>query len=419
MQTILHNCCGLDVHKDSVVACILKTREPLMVERQREDVEKEIRVFETFPNDLARLREWLESESCCHVAMESTGVYWFPIYDALETACDGKMEIIVANARHMKNVPGKKTDIKDSEWIAKLLRAGLLAGSFIPPQDVRELRQLTRYRKNVVEDAGTQKNRIEKTLQQAGFKLSTFLSDIFGISGRNLMRVLLDKGSLSASDVENETKRISSAKKDDIKRAISGQLSLQQRGFLKLQLNHLDELSKHLSTIEQSILTLSVKFKTEIDLLDTIPGIAQTSATAVIAEIGIDMSKFPTAQHFCSWAGVVPGDNKSAGKRKSTRISFGNTYIKGLICECAWAAVRVRDSYLSRFYWKIKQRRGAKKAIIALARKILVIIYHLLKNHHVYDEVKFESAKIKQEAFRLKKLAADAKKLGFNLTPAA
>jgi transposase len=213
MQTILHNCCGLDVHKDSVVACIVKSRKPILIEHRSEDTEKEIRVFATFPNDLLQLRTWLESENCCHVAMESTGVYWFPIYDVLEDACNGKMEIIVANARHMKNVPGKKTDIKDAEWIASLLRAGLLASSFIPPREVRELRQFTRYRKTIVEDIGTQKNRIGKSLQQAGFKLSTFLSDIFGMSGRNLIRVLIDKGCLSDSDVETETRRISQAKK--------------------------------------------------------------------------------------------------------------------------------------------------------------------------------------------------------------
>ena len=285
MQTILHNCCGLDVHKDSVVACILKTRQSLMAERRKEDVEKEIRVFETFPNDLARLRNWLESENCRHVAMESTGVYWHPIYDALEDAFSGKMEIIVANARHMKNVPGKKTDIKDAEWIASLLRAGLLSASFIPPREVRELRQVTRYRKNIVQDIGTQKNRIEKSLQQAGFKLSTFLSDVFGVSGRNLLQVLIDEGSLSAQDVESETRRISAAKKADIIRAISGNLSLHERSFLKLQLSLLDELLVHLAKIEQSIAELSAKFNPEIDLLDTIPGIAKTSATAIIAEI--------------------------------------------------------------------------------------------------------------------------------------
>ena len=316
MQTILDTCCGLDVHKDSVVACLIKSRIPFAIDGSQNDVIKEIRVFKTFLNDLTELRNWLETEGCYHVAMESTGVYWFPVYDALEGACGGKMELLVTNARHMRNVPGKKTDIKDAEWIATLLRAGLLRGSFIPPLNVRELRQVTRYRKNVVEDINTQKNRIEKTLQQAGFKLSTFLSDIFGFSGRNLIRVLIQKGKLTPFDVENETKRISPEKKNEIKLAINGLLSERQRQFLQLQITMLDNLLGHLTVIEQSIADLSMPFMNEIDRLDTIPGIAVTSAAAIIAEIGVDMDKFPTVEHFCSWAGVAPGDNQSAGKKK-------------------------------------------------------------------------------------------------------
>ena len=311
MQVILDVCCGLDVHKESVVACIVKTNP-----NDRDDVIQEIRVFKTFLDDLASLRAWLESENCRHVAMESTGVYWFPVYDALEPAFNGDIEIIVTNARHMRNVPGKKTDIKDSEWIALLLRAGLLAGSFIPPQDVRELRQLTRYRKNVVEDVNTQKNRIEKSLQQAGFKLSTFLSDVFGVSGRNLINVLVKNGKLNPLDVESETKRISQIKKDEIKLSINGRLSKHQRDFLKMQLSLLDGLIAHLSAVEKSIAEISDKFNDSIELLDTIPGIAVTSSTAIIAEIGVDMSKWKTAEHFCSWAGLSPGNNESAGKKK-------------------------------------------------------------------------------------------------------
>ena len=239
MQTILHNCCGMDIHKDSIVACILKTCDLVDAENAKENTVKDIRIFKTFPDDLIQLRNWLESENCCHIAMESTGVYWSPVYDALEDACCGNIQIIVTNARHMRNVPGKKTDIKDAEWIASLLRAGLLNGSFIPPLEVRELRQLTRYRKNVVQDINTQKNRIEKSLQQAGFKLSTFLSDVFGVSGRNLIRVLIKKGKLTPSDVEYATTRLSLAKKAEIKLSINGKLTAHQRDFLKLQTNHL------------------------------------------------------------------------------------------------------------------------------------------------------------------------------------
>lgn len=316
MQAILEICCGLDVHKDSVVACIIKTKKTVSSNNNLDDVDKEIKVFKTFLDDLTKLKNWLEAENCHHVAMESTGVYWFPVYDVLETAFGGDIDIFVTNARHMKNVPGKKTDIKDSEWIATLLRAGLLTGSFIPPIDVRELRQLTRYRKNVVEDINTQKNRIEKSLQQAGFKLSTFLSDVFGISGRNLINILIKKGSISSFDVDNQTKKISTVKKDEIKLAINGKLSTHEREFLKLQINLLDNLQTHLSDIENSIKIISSKFDEDITRLDSIPGIAITSATAIIGEIGTDMTKFPTAEHFCSWAGVAPGNNESAGKKK-------------------------------------------------------------------------------------------------------
>lgn len=314
MQAILDICCGLDVHKESVVACILKTN--FSSNGSIENVDKEIKVFQTFLDDLTNLKHWIESHNCHHVAMESTGVYWCPVYDVLETSFNDDIEILVTNARHMRNVPGKKTDIKDAEWIATLLRAGLLNGSFIPPVDIRELRQLTRYRKNIVEDINKQKNRIEKSLQQAGFKLSTFLSDVFGVSGRNLINVLINKGTLTPSDVDKEVTRISETKKSEIKYSINGTLNTHQRNFIKMQLILLDELTNHLNTIETSISLVSSKFEEQINRLDTIPGIAKTSATAIIAEIGIDMSKFKTAEHFCSWAGLAPGDNESAGKKK-------------------------------------------------------------------------------------------------------
>jgi len=317
MRTILHNCCGLDVHKDSVVACILKTSNLSEVSHDIEEVDREIRVFETFPNTLNELKIWLESENCHHVAMESTGVYWHPVYDALEGAFEGDIEILVVNARHMRNVPGKKTDVKDAEWIASLLRAGLLRGSFVPSLEQREFRQLVRYRKNIVADIGTQKNRIEKALQTAGFKLSTFLTDIFGVSGRNIINILITKGYLSPYDVEVATKCISKEKKAEIKRAITGKLTAHHKSFIKMQLTLLDDLLTHLQTVEESINEILEKFHEEIELLDTIPGIATTAATAIIAEIGTDMSKFPTAEHLCSWAGLAPGNNMSAGKKKT------------------------------------------------------------------------------------------------------
>jgi len=317
MQTILHNCCGLDVHKDSVVACILKTSHISEDNSEKEEVIIEIRKFETFPDSLTELKNWLESKDCHHVAMESTGVYWIPVYLTLEEAFEGDIEILLTNARHMRNIPGKKTDVKDSEWIATLLRAGLLRGSFIPPEDIRELRDLTRYRDNIVGDIGKQKNRIEKSLQMAGIKLSSFLTDIFGVSGRNLIRVLIEKGRIVPTDIDTETRSISSEKKDGLKRIINRKLTPHQRNFLKMQIVHLDKLLEHLNTVETNITELSEKFSEAINRIDTIPGIGTTAATAIVAELGTDVSKFPTSEHLCSWAGLSPGNNESAGKKKT------------------------------------------------------------------------------------------------------
>ena len=323
MQTIYFKCCGLDVHKNFITACLLTTTIQSEIKHNQEKVETEIREFSTFPDSLTELRNWLESVDCHYVAMESTGVYWFPVYETLEQAFDGDINLLVVNARHMRNVPGRKTDVKDAEWIASLLRFGLVNGSFVPPLSVRELRQLTRYRKSIVEDISTQKNRIEKTLQMSGFKLSTFLTDIFGVSGRNLINALIAKGQLSSSDIEIGAKHISIDKQNEIKRVITGKLSLHQRSFLKMQIKQLDSLLAHLETIEQSIdqniAETTELFEAAIESIKTIPGISVTSATAIIAEIGTDMSKFPSAAHLCSWAGVSPSNNMSAGKKKAHR----------------------------------------------------------------------------------------------------
>ncbi len=247
--------------------------------------------------------------------MESTGIYWQPIYNVLESAFDGTMSIIVANARHMKNVPGKKTDMKDAEWIATLLRAGLLNGSFIPPHEIRELRDLTRYRKSIIEEISSQKNRIEKHIQSCGFKLSNFLTDIFGVSGRVILNHIAEHGSITAKEVEGYVRGKARAKLNDIKLSISGRMNRHQREFLKLLLKHLDEMYEHLHEIEENINSELDKYKRQIEQLYSIPGIDVTAAAAIIAEIGTDMSKFKTQEHICSWAGLSPRNNESAGKK--------------------------------------------------------------------------------------------------------
>ena len=293
MQDILEICCGLDVHKETVVACLLKGSI-------NANPKTNIRTFSTLISGLEELKTWLEEENCRHVAMESTGVYWHPVYNILESAFDGNMVLIVANARHMKNVPGKKTDMKDAEWIATLLRAGLLQGSFIPSQPIRRLRDLTRYRKSIVEEITSQKNRIEKHLQSCGFKLSTFPTDIFGVSGRAIMNHLARYGKISPSDVDQYVKRKARAKLNEIKLAVNGRMDPLQRDFLKILIQRLDESYEHLQLIEQKIEEELEKYQRQLEQLDGIPGISKTAAAAILAEIGIDMTRFKTAKHICS-----------------------------------------------------------------------------------------------------------------------
>jgi transposase len=316
MQDILEICCGLDVHKETVVACLLKggtTDKPEAISR----------TFSTLISGLEQLKAWLEEENCRHVAMESTGVYWQPVYNVLESAFDGTIVLIVANARHMKNVPGKKTDIKDAEWIATLLRAGLLQGSFIPSQPIRRLRDLTRYRKSIVEEISSQKNRIEKHLQSSGFKLSTFLTDIFGVSGRAIIDHLARVGSISPEEVEPLVKKRARTKLNEIKQAVNGDMDRLQRDFLTILLKRLDESLEHLQLVEQKIDQELLKYEQQLQQLDGIPGINKIAAAAVLAEIGIDMTKFKTAEHICSWAGLSPGNNESAGKKSPPVHSAG------------------------------------------------------------------------------------------------
>jgi transposase len=310
MQDILEICCGLDVHRDTVVACMLKGSTTDLAS-------KEIRIFNTLLPGLEELKTWIEQESCHHVAMESTGVYWKPVFSVLEDAFSGDMSILVTNAKHMKNVPGRKTDINDSEWIATLLRAGLLRGSFIPKEDVRELRELTRYRKTLVSDVSAQKNRVEKFLQSCGFKLSTFLADVFCVSGRSIIDHLAKHGRISEQDVLLYVKGRAKIKSADIRISVNGTMTKHQREFLTLLLKHLDEYSERLKDIDSKIDVALEAFRPQQFNLDSIPGINTVSAAAILGEIGIDMSPFKTADHICSWAGLAPGNNESAGKKKA------------------------------------------------------------------------------------------------------
>jgi transposase len=359
---------GLDIHRDTIVGCLLLG--PIDARP-----ECEIRTFGTLAPEMEKLREWVITSGCATIAMESTGIYWQPVYELLEPCFNGEIQLMVVNARHMKNVPGKKTDIRDAQWIATLLRAGLLKGSFIPEKAFRELRHFTRYRKRVISDITSQKNRIDKFLQSSGFRMSMFLSDIFGTSGRNIMRHLIAHGQIDKAGIEQCVKARARNRMDEILISVNGSLSAHQRGFLSMMLEYLEQIECHKKQVEASIDAEIEKNSKALSLLCSIPGIDVTSASAIIAEIGTDLSAFPSSEHLCSWAGLAPGNNESAGKRKSARIGKGNNYLKSMLCEISWVICGKRKLYLSGWYWRIKQRKGAKRAVVALARKLLSIIY--------------------------------------------
>ena len=408
MKDLLEISCGLDIHKEKIVACILTG--PL-----GKPTHSEIREFTTLIPDMLALRDWIISENCHHVAMESTGIYWIPIYEILEDAFSGDITLLVVNARHMKNVPGKKTDMRDSEWISILLRAGLLNASFIPEKRIREFHDLNRYRKSIIRDITSQKNRIEKFLQSSGFRLSSFISDILGTSGRNIILHLMEHGQIDKISLDSYLKIKTRKRIDEILMSVNGALSEHQKSFLKILMCHYDSMKEHLVEIETHLQEDMLPFALQVEQLNTIYGISTTASCAIIAEIGTDMKPFKTAEHICSWAGLCPGNNESAGKRKSTSITKGNPYIKSMLCEIAWVIAGKRNTYLSAWYWRIKQKKGARKAIVALARKLLVIIYTMLKQGTNFDENCFEVRRKNCEQKQLSRYIRELEKHGYTV----
>ena len=408
MEDILTCTMGLDVHRDVIVACLIKGE-------LNQKPEVEIRNFSTLRPDMENLKKWVLEQECKNVAMESTGIYWQPIYEILEDCFDEEINILVVNARHMKNVPGKKTDMRDSQWIATLLRAGLLRGSFIPAKSFRELRHLTRYRKSIVRDITSQKNRIDKLLQSSGFRLSAFISDVFVASGRNIIRHLFTHGSITKEELDKCLRTKTRAKIDQILTAVNGSLSKHQQDFLRLMFEHLEQIEAHKKVIEASIDNEIATHSEALALLCSIPGIDVTAASAIIAEIDTNMEFFPSSQHICSWAGLSPGNNESAGKRKSCHITKGNPYLKSMLCEIAWVIAGKRNTYLANWYWRLKSQKGAKRATIALARKILVVIFNMLKNLVPYDDSTYETLRLKCQTRKTDRFISELTKLGYQV----
>lgn len=409
MQDV-HTCVmGLDVHRDFIVACLAYGE---LGAKPKTDM----RTFSTLAQEMKKLRGWIEETGCRHIAMESTGIYWQPVYDLLEYCFDWDISILVVNARHIRNVPGRKTDVRDAQWIASLLRAGLLRGSFIPDRPFRDLRHLTRYRKNIIRDIGAQKNRIDKYMQSAGFRFSAFLSDIFGVSGRNIIRHLIEYGEIPKEALNRCLKSKLRKRADEILVSLNDTLSAHGRSYLGRMFAHLEYIERHLREIEADIDESVAEHAEALQLLSSIPRVSKISASAIIAEIGTDMAAFPTSQHICSWAGLSPGNNSSAGKNKSTRVNKANPYLKSILCEVGWATAQLRTCYLSNWYWKLKQRRGSKRAVIAAARKILVLAYIILKHKTPYDETYFEAYRQRSKARRTKRMVNELRRLGFTVT---
>lgn len=375
MEVIHLCCCGLDVHAKTVVACLIKHGK------------KQTRTFSTMTDDLLVLSDWLVSEGCTHVAIESTGVYWRPVFNILE----GVLEVILVNARHVKGLPGRKTDVKDCEWLADLLRHGLLKASFIPPAHIRELRELVRYRQSLVKEQTALANRIQKLIESGNIKLGQVVSDVLGVSGRAMLRALA-AGETSAEEMARLARPNLKVKPPELHRALQGRLTPSQRWVLGELLGRYQELEAALDRvngqIREEVSASPDPFVAEaVQLLDTIPGVGERVGEIIVAEIGVDMSRFPTAGHLSSWAGMCPGNNESAGKRKSGKTNQGSPYLRAALVQAAWAASHTKGTYLSAQFSRLVRRMGKKKALVAVGHSILVMVYQVLSSRANYQEL--------------------------------
>lgn len=371
MQVLYERCCGLDVHKKSVTACAITPEE------------KEIQTFGTMTGDIIALVGWIKSKGCSHVAMESTGVYWKPLYNLLEVE---QIETLVVNAKHIKAVPGRKTDVKDAEWIADLLRHGLLKGSFIPGRDQRELRELVRYRRSLINERSREVNRLQKVLEGCNIKLSSVASDITGVSAKAMLKAIIDDAGdpvLIARLAKGKLKN----KHKELEKALLGLVGPHQKMILTAQLNHIEFLDQQIIELDQEIEARLHPFELELEILDSIPGIGRRTAEGILAEIGTDMHRFPSSAHLASWAGMSPGNNESAGKRKSGKTTKGNKSLRATLVLAARAAAKSKNTYLSAQYRRIAARRGGNRAAVAVGHSILVMTYQMLKKRESYKEL--------------------------------
>jgi transposase len=404
MDVLYDCCCGLDVHAQSVVACLIK------------DGRKQTRTFSTMTDDLLALLDWLVSEGCTHVAIESTGVYWRPVFNLLE----GQVEVILVNARHIKAVPGRKTDVRDSEWLADLLRHGLLKASFIPPLEIRELRELTRYRQRLIGDQASIANRVQRIIESGNIKLGQVASDVMGVSGRLMLRALAS-GEQDCQKMASLARGRLKKKAEQLRRALTGRLSAAQKFVLGELLDRYDELDRAIEKvnkqIREEVASSSDPFVDRaVELLETIPGVGRVVAEVIVGEIGVDMSKFGSDKRLASWGGMCPGNNESAGKRRSGKTRKGSRSLRVALVQAAWAATHTKGTYLAAQYRRLVKRKGRKKALVAVGHSLVVMIYHILERKESYRELGGDYFDKQQSNRQCQRLVKQLEALGMKVT---
>ena len=373
MQILYPRCAGLDVHKDIIVACVRCVSAP---------EHHEVRSFVSTTTGLLALSDWLTEHTCTHVAMEATGVYWKPVWHILE----GHFDLVLANAQHVRNVPGRKTDVNDAMWIADLLAHGLIRSSFVPPVATQELRDLTRTRKQLVREIAQHSLRIQKVLEDANLKLGSVLSNVLGNSGRAMLKAIIageDDPERLVSLAQGQARK----KTAELREALRGRITAHHRTMLKLHLDIIEALEHTLAELDAAVGKALAPIRQCVRLLTTMPGVSDVTAQVILAEVGADMTRFPDAAHLISWAGLCPRNDESAGKRRSTRVRKSGTWLKTTLVTAAWAAVRVKSSYLHAQFLRIKARRGAKKAILAVAASMLTAAWHMLRDGVEYADL--------------------------------
>lgn len=408
MEVFYPRCAGLDVHQQTVVACVRAA--------DGSTVRQDVRTFGTATGDLLALADWLTAAGCTHVAMESTGVYWKPIWHVL----DGHFALILANALQIRSVPGRKSDVNDAMWIADLLAHGLIRSSFVPPAHIHELRDLTRTRKQLVREIAQHTLRIQKVLEDANLKLTSVISDVMGMSGRAMIEAIVD-GEQDPERLADLSQGRLKASRPAVVAALRGLVTAHHRFLLRLHLRQIDALEGAVRELETRLGDALAPFQVAIDRLMTIPAVGRTVARVIVAEIGIDMSRFPTAGHLVSWAGLCPRLEESAGKRRSTRTRRGNPWLKTTLVQVAWVAARTRNTYLRAQFLRLKSRRGPKKAILAVAASMLTAAYYILKNEVAYNELGADHFDRRNQAQTARRLVKRLESLGLivEIKPAA